>query len=591
MSQTHRILLLSFVVLALGSACGTDAPASKDLRVEVRGPNDAPESETAGFPAPVDFDVDILRVTAFQETTVVGQEDASWPSRRASGLPTLRFGVENWISVEGGRFGDDGEFETLASGATPRFTFAEGDAPPTLTVLTGLPNQFQPAYRYLGEREESVPAFYELEGQERAGHTATELIDGSGMILAGGARIGTGAGIVDTGIESMVDTLEFYDYRTGEFLTVFREGCEVTAPLECALRMPRATAWHTATALDDGRVLFVGGLSVSDDGARLSPVSDAWLLTMVDRGTGSIETVLYDQAPGRDRAFHTATKMADGRVVIVGGIGRDYSAPNYQAAIDQFLPQDPPEIVGAGASLHEPRALHTATYFSANAHGIAIVGGRGNDAQMIGASEVIFASSTDFSQPLLVDRFIAAQRDQDLTTPRFGHSAVAYSCPGNGAEYLAVLGGYTVASPDGLLEGSAPTDLVEIYEPARFDVGTYAFAPEPETGAIRLRAPRAFGAAVTLELSGDVLYIGGLEADGTATNRADRLYNQFWDACREFEAVRSVEPAMGLARWAPTATMIGNGFVLVTGGADSGGSLERSEFYNPNDYSLVYAYY
>jgi len=76
---------------------------------------------------------------------------------------------------------------------------------------------------------------------------------------------------------------------------------------------PMATArfWHTATLLNDGKVLIAGGEEI---------------FAGVQRGISKAE--LYDPAAGVfapagsmtiARAFHTATLLADGRVLIAGG--------------------------------------------------------------------------------------------------------------------------------------------------------------------------------------------------------------------------------------------------------------------------------
>ncbi len=77
-----------------------------------------------------------------------------------------------------------------------------------------------------------------------------------------------------------------------------------------ALQVPRM--WHTATRLSDGRILLVGGSRASDD--FLADVE------IFDPAIGQTRLVTPLHTP---RHAHTATLLPDGRVLIVGG----YSLP------------------------------------------------------------------------------------------------------------------------------------------------------------------------------------------------------------------------------------------------------------------------
>ncbi len=80
---------------------------------------------------------------------------------------------------------------------------------------------------------------------------------------------------------------------------------------------------HTATLLEDGRVLVVGGI------IRYGQGVEKYLTTaeVFDPNTGE-HTLLLDGAgmpiemqAGSGRAYHTATRLRDGRVLISGGVG------------------------------------------------------------------------------------------------------------------------------------------------------------------------------------------------------------------------------------------------------------------------------
>lgn len=74
--------------------------------------------------------------------------------------------------------------------------------------------------------------------------------------------------------------------------------------------MGQARAWHTATMLPDGRVFIFGGVG------KNQRVLNTGLI--VDPITGQTEDVLAKSGLST-RAYHTATLLTDGRVLIVGG--------------------------------------------------------------------------------------------------------------------------------------------------------------------------------------------------------------------------------------------------------------------------------
>ena len=84
-----------------------------------------------------------------------------------------------------------------------------------------------------------------------------------------------------------------------------------TTVLATHLDTPRA--WHTATVLPDGGVLIAGGI---DPSGTLAPTIERF-----DVGTATFQTLSSAGLLARSR--HTATLLSDGRILITGGIGRE----------------------------------------------------------------------------------------------------------------------------------------------------------------------------------------------------------------------------------------------------------------------------
>ena len=122
---------------------------------------------------------------------------------------------------------------------------------------------------------------------EREGQTATLLGDGE-ILIAGGSDL-----------SGSLSTAELYDPKTG----TFRSTGEMTTPRQGA----------TATLLADGRVLIVGGY-VGGYG------STTWLSSaeVYDPGTGQFRPT-GSMTTLRMPASYTATLLQDGRVLVVGG--------------------------------------------------------------------------------------------------------------------------------------------------------------------------------------------------------------------------------------------------------------------------------
>jgi hypothetical protein len=125
----------------------------------------------------------------------------------------------------------------------------------------------------------------------RSGHTATLLTNGK--VLIAGGRQGTP--------ETLFDTAELYDPAQGTFTAT--------------KHMTTGRVFHTATLLPDGTVLIAGGYVGEGDRRRWTPGASAELY---DPSTGSFTAIRDMVGP---RLAHTAILLANGKVLLVGGVG------------------------------------------------------------------------------------------------------------------------------------------------------------------------------------------------------------------------------------------------------------------------------
>ena len=184
----------------------------------------------------------------------------------------------------------------------------------------------------------------------RSVHTATALSSGQ-VLLAGGMATGEGSlasvELFDPGSNTLRDLPPLHEARDGHTATRLPDGrvliaggyngdylasVEVFDPVEQRFRsggtLLEGRSGHTATLLPSGQVLFIGG------------VGRGW--------TFLASAELYDPASGRSvavgplsvpRESHTATLLADGRVLVVGGHNGRRQAMQVYASAELFDPE------------------------------------------------------------------------------------------------------------------------------------------------------------------------------------------------------------------------------------------------------------
>ncbi|AUX43351.1 uncharacterized protein SOCE26_047990 [Sorangium cellulosum] len=294
---------------------------------------------------------------------------------------------------------------------------------------------------------------------------------------------------------------------------------------------------HTATALKDGRVLVAGGVESSIHGPALSsaevfdPASGTW------SQVGPMSTARY---------AHTATRLLDGRVLVLGGVnvsgaadndGPDDSgsaAPEERRVLDAVEVFDP--VSGAWSALDPmptARYAHSATLLS---DGRVLVAGGYDDVDPLDAAEVFDPVSGAWSA---LDAMPAARGFHTATRLRDGRVLVA-----GGYGDMGLLGTADVFDPAG--DSWSPIEA------------TMAVA-RTEHSATRLR-------------DGRVLVAGG--NDGTGPLYAAEVF----------------DPAAGswkltgptvIARSQSAAVLLRDGRVLVAGGGGQQSALDSAEVYDP----------
>ena len=228
----------------------------------------------------------------------------------------------------------------------------------------------------------------------REAHTATLLPDGR-VLIAGGWDG-----------EQARQTAELYDPKTGKF--------SQTAPMTTGRR------WHTATLLRNGKVLLVGGdqgaaalktaelfdpksgtftatspMSVSRSAPTATELPDGHVL--IAGGVDGATTLVamksaeeYDPGTGAftptgsmtvARAFQTATKLRDGRVLIAGGVD---SGPSVLDSAELYDPAS--GKFGTAPSMKVALTFQTATLLPDGR--VLLAGGMDNNLASTAASEL-----------------------------------------------------------------------------------------------------------------------------------------------------------------------------------------------------------
>ena len=278
-------------------------------------------------------------------------------------------------------------------------------------------------------------------------HTATLLKNG--MVLVAG-----GSPPLAPSLVSLPDTPELYNPQTRTFAAT---GTMTTSRIS-----------HTATLLNDGTVLVAGG---NPRILELGPLASAELYNPAT-GTFSPTAVMTAK-----RAFHTATLLKNGMVLLTGGsLPPGSNGPgNDSGALDSAELYAPATgVFTATGRMTGGRVSHTATLLN---NGMVLIAG--------GCVSGCLAASAELYNPA-TGAFTATG---NMTIAREAHTATLLN---NG---MVLITG-----------GSASVATAELYDPA---TGTFSAA-----GAM---ATSRFGHTATLLNSGIALVVGGFSGSSVLT--------------------------------------------------------------------------
>jgi len=288
--------------------------------------------------------------------------------------------------------------------------------------------------------------------------------------------------------------------------------------------MTMARSGHAAVTLGDGRILLVGGWSGSSGVTNTAEIYNP-ATRQFSRG-GSMAAA---------RGECTASLLQDGKVLVTGGVDHSEQA---LASAEIFDPRS--NSFSSVASMSVPRSQHTATVLRDGS--VLIIGGGSCDCP----SRTVWRTAEVYDPS--AGKFLPVA---SLSEARYKHTAVPLA-----EGKVLVAGGSDTRDWRGLLSSA------ELYDPT-----SRSFDGLPSMKASRFKFPHA---AVCLQ-SGDVFIAGGAAFPELFRSKE----RTFVKAAERFDA----------ARYFASATLLGDGRVLVVGGYSQGASgfaaTSRAWVYHP----------
>ncbi len=344
-----------------------------------------------------------------------------------------------------------------------------------------------------------------------AGSLITSRTAHQAILLSNGRLLAVGGFGIYTGPlnDSTLSAAEVYDASTDAWVATGA--------------MATRRCYYTATLLPDGRVLAAGG----ENGTAISPTH----LASVELYNPTTQLWSPTSPMSTARWHHTATRLANGKVLVAGGLVNSTqalaSAEIYDPATETWSPT---------GSMSAGRAMHTATLLADGT--VLVLGGSTNGVTVLSGAELYDPNSRVWTT-------ITA-----MYSPRYGHAATLLT---NGMVLVAA--GYS-SNVLGLRTS-------ELYDPTN----------RTWTSTSSLTYARAWF-TTTLLPSGFVLASGGAnQTVGLSAINTTELYDpatQRW----------TVSGVLVAGRSSHTANLLPNGRVLVAGGQGPNGVLSAAELYD-----------
>ena len=280
--------------------------------------------------------------------------------------------------------------------------------------------------------------------------------------------------------------------------------------------------YHTSSLLTDGKVLICGG---SYDTGSDSPMDAAELYDPSTNNWTGISNMNHA------RAYHTAFTLANGKVLVIGGLDdRGYATKK----VEVYDPLTKSWTTTLIDDLVYARSRHTSSILISG--NVLVTGGQGNDESDSLSSAELFNPSTD-----------SWTVTGSLNNPRYFHTASVLT---DGK--VLVTGGY---------DGNNLLTSVELYDPS---TGNW-------TTVNSLNHPRCRHTASVLT-DGKILIAGGGNKDGFDVLDSSELYDPA-------TGIWTVANSLNYGRASHTVSILTDGKVLVAGGRYNDGFLKSAEYY------------